>query len=191
MTKKEIIWRHILNESLTKKKDIFTQKNIAAEFHISTSTVFNALKIPRKIGAVEVTGRFFRIRDSEKLLLLWATQRNLKTDIIYSTHVNNSPQKIEGSMPPDITFAAFSAYKLIHGNPPTDYSIIYIYSKSIDKVKNRFPPKKGYKNLYVLKPDLYMAAGATSDSQTFVDLWNIPQWYTKDFLQALKNKMGY
>ncbi len=190
MTKKEIIWRYILNESLAKNRDIFTQKNIAATFHVSTSTVFNALKIPRKIGAVQVTGRFFRLRDSEKLLLLWATQRNLKTDIIYSTHVNSTPQKIEGSVAPDAVFAAFSAYKMLYGDPPADYSIVYIYSKNLNEIKKRFPPQKGYKNLYVLKPDMYISKKMTADSQTFVDLWNIPEWYAKDFLQALKNKMG-
>jgi len=29
----------------------------------------------------------------------------------------------------------------------------------------------------------------TPDIQTFVDLWNLSDWYAKDFLKALKDKI--
>src|SRR3989338_778689 len=114
MQKKEMIWRHILAQALSKRTITFTQKDLAAFFKISTSTVFNALRAPRKLGALLVTGRFFRLTDAEKLLLLWATHRNLKKDLLYKTHVSEPAQKIEGGMPPDVIFGAFSAYRLIH-----------------------------------------------------------------------------
>lgn len=194
MTKKETIWRNILHEALTRRTDVFTQKNIAKQFHYSTSTVYNALKIPRELGAIEVTGRFFRLRDVEKFLLIWATQRHLTKDIIYQTYVDMNPQKIEGSMPPNTIFAAFSAYRLKYKESPADYDTIYVYSKNLEEIKQRFPKEKNRKknaNLFVLKPDEFLNdfGSITPDVQTFVDLWNLPQWYAKDFLEALKKKI--
>lgn len=186
-----MIWRQILHETLNKRKISFTQKNLAKHLKISTSTVFNALKIPRKLGAVEVTGRFFRLINAEKLLLLWATYRNLTKDIIYSTHVDEPALKIEGTMPPNVIFGAFSAYRLNHNDAPADYDVVYVYSNDATEIKKRFPLKKGYKNLFVLKPDpcLSIFGKTTPDIQTFVDLWNIPKWYAKDFLDNLRNKL--
>ncbi|MBI2637984.1 winged helix-turn-helix domain-containing protein [Candidatus Peregrinibacteria bacterium] len=194
MTKKETIWRFVLHEALTKRTLTFTQKKIAERFAYSTSTVFNALKIPRKLGAVEVTGRFFRLRDAEKLLLLWATQRNLERDIIYKTHVDLPVKKIESGMPADAIFGAFSAYRFAHGDAPADYSVVYVYAQNTDKIAQRFPLQKAKKatpNLYVLKSDAHLASfgKTTPDVQTFVDLWNMSEWYAKDFLEALKLKI--
>lgn len=191
MTKKEIIWRHILYKALTEHKLTFTQKDLAQSFGYSTSTIFNALKVPRQLGAIEVTGRFFRLRDAEKLLLIWATQRNLKNDIIYETHVDRTIQEIEGDMPGDIIFGAFSAYRLAYHDAPADYAAVYIYSLDLNEIKKRFPKQKGTPNLFVLKPDSYLATFGkmTPDPQTFVDLWNISDWYAKDFLDALKRRL--
>lgn len=192
MTKKEIIWRYILEEALSKRILRFTQKDIAKQFHFSTSTVFNALRAPRKIGAIKVTGRFFQLMDAEKLLLLWATNRNLNHDILYATHVDASPLELEGSMPPQVIFGAFSAYRLVYNEIPADYSLVYVYSENIDEIKKRFPEqKKKNINLFVLKPDKYLKSSGktTPNSQTFVDLWNLQEWYAKDFSEALKQKM--
>lgn len=192
MTKKETIWRYILEQALQKSVRQFTQKNIAIFFGFSLSTVFNALKAPRETGAISVTGRFFRLRDAEKLLLLWAVSRNLNRDIIYQTSVSAEPREIEGSVPADVVFAAFSAYRMAFGDAPADYDVVYIYSENPDNVIKRFPKKKGRPNLIVLKPDLHLKTfgPTTPNSQTFVDLWNLPQWYAKDFLNALKQKMN-
>lgn len=192
MTKKEIIWRYILNEALNKGIYQFVQKEIAVKFGFSTCTVFNALKIPRKSGVVEVTGRNFRLRDKEKLLLIWATQRNLQRDIVYAAHVDMPVLEIESSVPPDSIFGAFSAYRIKYNEAPADYAIVYIYSKNLEEIKKRFPFQKGYKNLFVLKPDLFLGhfGKLTPAVQTFVDLWNIPQWYAKDFSEALKKKLN-
>ncbi len=195
MTKKEIIWRYVLTQALDEKRLIFTQKDIAKLFNISTSTVFNALRVPRKLGAIEVTGRFFRLVDKEKLLILWATMRNIQKDVQYSTYVAEEPKKIEGCMPADCIFGAFSSYRLKYQDAPADYDQIYVYSNNLDEMKKRFPPvvgKKSTKNLFILKPDPYLSAfgSFTPDVQTFVDLWNIPKWYSKDYLDALKKKMN-
>lgn len=195
MTKKETIWRHILMQALEKKQSVFTQKEIAHNFKISTSTVFNALKAPRKLGAVEVTGRFFRVIDAEKLLILWATIRNIDKDIQYSTYVPYSVIKIEGGVTGDAIFGAFSAYRLKYDDAPADYDQVYVYSDSLAEFKKRFPliqNKQQMKNLFVLKPDPFLASFGytTPDVQTFVDIWNISKWYARDFLNSLKEKLN-
>ncbi|OGY79645.1 MAG: hypothetical protein A3B74_02635 [Candidatus Kerfeldbacteria bacterium RIFCSPHIGHO2_02_FULL_42_14] len=190
MTKKEIIWRHILNDFL-EGQQIFTQKALAQKFSFSLSTIFNALKIPRASGAIEVSGRNFRVRDFEKFLLFWATVRNLDKAIIYYTHTDTPMRKAEGIMPPNVIFAAFSAYRLKYQDPPADYDKIYVYTNEIKEIEKRFPKKKGYPNLFVLKEDAHLASfgKTTPDVQTFVDIWNLKEWYAKDFLAALKQKM--
>lgn len=192
MTKKEIIWREILFQAIENKKFEFTQKEIAQKYGFSLSTVFNALKIPRSVSALEV-GRGFKIRDIEKLLHLWATFRSFKKDIIYQTNVSKSVREIEGEMPPRIIFGAYSAFLKKYKEAPADYDKVYVYieEEKIEEIKNRFPHQKGYQNLIVLKSDPWLKnfGQLTPDCQTFVDLWNLPEWYAKDFLNALKEKI--
>ncbi len=193
MQKKEIIWRYILEEARKKPGAAFTQKNIASLFKISTSTVFNAIKIPRQLGAIDVTGRRFFLRDAEKLLMIWATHRNFEKDVVYKTSVAAGAREIEGAMPPDAVFGAYSAYRLKYDEAPADYSAVYAYCDNLEEIKKRFPPKKGDVNLTVLKKDPFINAfgGTTSDTHTFVDLWNLPQWYAKDYRAALKEKLNF
>ena len=193
MTKKEILWREILNQAIENKKFEFTQKELADKFSISTSTVFNALKIPRQSGAIEVTGRNFTVRDTEKFLYLWATQRNVSREIIYKTHFPAGPKEIEGMMPAGVVFGAYGAFTQKYGDAPADYDKVYVYAdqKTLEEVQNRFPKNKGRANLFVLKsdPELSKFGGVTPDVQTFADIWNLSDWYARDFLDALKGKM--
>lgn len=204
MTKKEIIWREILYQAIEKKKikftpldrkhlTGFTQKDLAKKFGFSLSTVFNALKIPRASGAIEVKGRGFLLRDKEKFLQIWATFRNLEKDIIYKTHSDFSVAKIEGLMPPKIIYGGFSAFLKKFKQTPADYDKVYIYAneKELKEVKKRFPKKKGYENLIVLKKDSFLSSYGqiTPVVQIYVDLWNLKEWYAKDFLNKLKEKL--
>lgn len=193
MLKKEIIWREILFQAIENKKNKFTQKEIAKHFGFSLSTVFNALKIPRQTGAIEVSGRDFSLVDAEKFLNIWATFRRLKNDIIYQTHCDLSFREIEGLMPPGVIFGVFSAYYKKYKEAPADYDKVYIYCQEdqLIEIKKRFPFKKGYQNLIVLRTDpwLYIFGKLTPDVQTYVDLWNLSEWYAKDFLETLKEKI--
>lgn len=193
MSKKELIWREILIQSLERKKFDFTQSELAEKLGVSLSTVFNALKIPRQSGAVRVTGRNFSVIDAEKLLYIWATQRNLLKDIIYKTNISESAQKIEGRMPEGIIFGGYSAYVARHKDAPADYAKVYVYAEDdkLEEIKNRFPEKKGEANLFVLKSDPWLKrfGNIVPDVQSFVDFWNMGDWYAKDFLNALKNRL--
>lgn len=193
MTKKEILWREILFQATEKKQFEFTQKELAERFSVSTSTVFNALKIPRESGAIEVTGKNFVVRDTEKFLYLWATQRNVNRETIYKTHFPVGPKEIEGMMPDGVIFGAYSAYARKYRDAPADYDKVYVYTdpKMLEEIKKRFPKKKGYVNLFALKsdPELSKFGAMTPDVQTFADIWNLKDWFAKEYLEALKQKI--
>jgi len=191
MKKIEIIWRELLFQVLAKKNRQFAQKDLAEKFSFSTSTVFQALKVPRKMGAVRVTGRYFILEDPEKLLYHWASVRDFKKEIIFTGHLDLPVLEIEGRMPPEIIFGAFSAARRLLTVPPADYDRVYIYAEKIDSVKQRFKFKKGRENLIVLQADKFLEdyGQLTTLSQTFVDLWNLPDWYAKEYVQSLKEKI--
>lgn len=191
MRKKEIIWREILVEILKSKKREFTQKDLAKKFNISLSTVFNALKVPRASNAIKVTGRYFELIDAEKLLYIWANARNINKDIIYQTHIDQGAAEIENHLPPEVIFGAYSAYKMAFKDTPADYDKVYVYASHLAEIKKRFPPKKGYPNLIIFKADAFLKnyGEITPPPQIFADLWNLPEWYAKDYLSALKEKL--
>ena len=192
MTKKEVIWREILFQATENKKIEFTQKELARKYGFSLSTVFNALKIPRDANIIEGK-RGLRVRDIEKFLQLYSTFRNPKKDIIYQTSVPKSAQEIEGEMPPKIIYGAYGAFLKKYQEAPADYDKVYIYSAAeyLEEIKSRFPYHKDYPNLIVLKADPWLEnfGKITPDCQTFADLWNLPEWYAKDFLDSLKDKI--
>lgn len=192
MKKIEFIWREVLTAALEDHRVDFEQKELASQFNLSTGTAFHSLKKPRGIGAIEVSGRGFRLVDFEKLLFYWATQRNLKNDLVYETHASLPVMEIEGLMPPKVTPTAYTAYRFIFGDPPADYDQVYFYTRDLAFVKDRFPPqKKKPANIFILKPDPWLDNYQPKPPlvQTFVDLWNLSEWYAKDFQNALLEKM--
>lgn len=191
MKKIETIWRELLFQAIEKGNRQFTQKELAKKFNFSTSTIFQALKTPRKMGAVRVTGRFFVLEDPEKLLYHWASARDFKKDILFAGKVDLPILEIEGRMPPGVIFGGFSAARLILKESPADYDKVYVYTPKPEEIKKRFELEKGRENLIALKADQFLGnyGQITPLCQTFVDLWNLPEWYAKEFVQALKEKI--
>lgn len=191
MRKIETIWREILFSALEEGERRFEQKKLALKFGFSTSTVFQALKIPRQMGAVRVTGRFFILEDPEKLLYYWASVRNLEKDILASFRVGETALSVEGKMPPEVIFGAYSSARMVLETPPADYDKIYVYSNKPDEIKERFLIQKGNPNLFVLKQDKFLVnyGQKTCLAQTFVDLWNLKDWYAKEYTKAVKEKI--
>jgi len=103
--------------------------------------------------------------------------------------------QIEKIMPPRVLFSAYSGYKFRYKDVPADYSEVYVYatSKGIQSIKIRCPESKKTPNLFVLECDekliLISEGNIVPDEQLFVDIWNLPEWYAKEFVTKLKDKI--
>lgn len=191
MRKTEFVYRELLFQALERKKDSFTQKDLSRELNISLSNVNHALKPLKRMNAIKVNPRNFSIVNAKKILLYWASMRNLQKDIVYSTRAEMPASGIEKSMPPDAVFSAYSAYKFRFRDAPADYSEVYVYASDLDEMKKRFPGRGKNHNLFVLEKDGLMERyGKTAGiAQMFADLWNLPEWYARDFLKALEARI--
>jgi hypothetical protein len=189
MEKKEFVYRQILLKPET------TQLELAQILGISLSTVNNAVRPLREMGAVQVGKRKLRVADTEKLLLYWASVRNLTRDILYRTRTELHVNEIERSTPPEIIFTAYSGYRLRYNDVPADYSEVYVYSSrsEIDSIETRFPESEKVPNLFVLEGDKHLHGisrdGIVPDCQLFVDLWNLPEWYAREFAIKLRERI--
>lgn len=191
LQKREMVYRHILERYFGDRQTQFTQLGLSKLFDISLSTVNNALKPVRSMGAIEVRARSLAITDAKKLLIYWATIRNFERDIIYSTRYEASAREIEKLVPSVSVFTAFSAYHFTYQDSPADYSEVYFYidKTGITETKQRFPKRAGPPNVIVLEPDIFLGKNIVSPPHLFADLWNIRAWYAKDFLDALEKRM--
>src|SRR3989344_6334156 len=189
MKKIETLWHHILYEALTHKQFKFTQQELAVRFSYSLSTVHHAISVPASIGAISKETKFFVLAHPMKLLLYWASLRNLKRSIIYQTYSPISVTQREGQMPPTAIYACYSAARRILGEPPADYEAVYIYDaiEAIPEFERRFPPDRGKQpNVFILAagPELGQYGSITTSPQTYVDIWNLSDWYANDFLKG-------
>ena len=189
MKKKDIIYRQLLLHPDT------SQLEIAKTLKISLSTVNNAIGPLRGLGGVRVSTRSLKLIDKEKVLLFWASIRRLHSDLSFSTRVEMPVNQIEKQMPPQVLFTAYSGYKFRYKDVPADYSEIYIYAstKDMDAITDRFPQNPKKHNLFVLKSDEHLKQNSNRnivpDEQLFVDLWNLPEWYAKEFVIKLKERI--
>ncbi len=196
MKKSEWVYRELLYQSLEREEYRFTQLGIAKKLCISLNTVNNALKPLASMGAIVKQPMGFRLIDQKKLLLFWASKRNIGKDIAYKILTEMPLSQIERSMPSRVVFAAYSAYRFRFNDVPADYSEVYVYAdeKTLKEINSRFPEKDGPPNLFVLKADEHLwqtaPTGTCSIANIFVDLWNLNTWYAKEFLQALDKRIS-
>lgn len=195
MKKIESIWHYLLTQTLEDKVFKFTQQQIAGEFGYSLSTVNLAVKKLEQIGAISILPRWFTVLDAKKILYFWATHRHLEKDIIYRTRIDQPIKEIEGCLPPQAIFAAYSAAAHLLAEPPADYSQVYFYLQPdyLPEVKQRFPltETKQPANVIVLKSGLNQErfGAVTTLAQTFVDIWSLKDWYAKDFIEVLERRI--
>ena len=189
MKKVELVYNEILSQAMEKNNKTLTQSYLANALNISLSTVNLAIKPLESMNAIKIKKMGFDIIDVKRILYYWASKRNLEKDIIYKTRVDLPVKEIEKQMPNNIIFTAFSAYKFKFKDVPADYSEVYIYGD--EDIKKRFKESEKSPNLFVLKKDNLEKYGKTvTIANLFVDLWNLKQWYAKDFLNALEAKIG-
>lgn len=196
MKKRDLIWREILEGALRGQLQ-FTQEDLAIKLKTSTAVVFNALKQPREVGIIEVRGRFFRLIDFNKFLDLWKVHRHLMRDTVYQAHSDLSVEEIEKRLPKEVVLTGFSAYRQRFKEVPADYDVVTVYKtnqRQLATIKKEFPDSK----INLKFPRLIVYDGRELNfskeeniplTQLYVDLWNFPKWYAKDYLEALKLKL--
>ncbi|MBS3097933.1 winged helix-turn-helix domain-containing protein [Candidatus Woesearchaeota archaeon] len=188
MKRIEEVYREVLFQSIEKKNNSLTQSYLAKALNMSLSIVNLALRPLRKMNAISVKQRSLDIIDKRKILYYWASTRNLEKDIIYKTRVEKPVRKIEAEMPSGIVYAAYSAYKFKFKEVPADYSEVYVYSDDLEEIEKRFPKNNKTPNIFILKKDGNMKEMTTA--QIFVDLWNLKEWYARNFLKAMEEKLN-
>lgn len=185
MKKIEFVYKEILDNRIEKNTTRFTQADISRKLGISLSTVNHALIPLKTMGAIKISLRFFDIVDAKKMLYYWASIRSIEKDIVYKTRADADVRGIEKKMPGNVVFAAYSAYKFMFKTMPSDYSEVYVYAEDLNEIKRRFPENKKVSNLFVIEGDIKKM----SMSHLFVDLWNMKEWYAKEFLKELEAKI--
>lgn len=191
MLKIELIWRELLYRAIEKKQPDFTITELAGRFSLSTSVVSHALLPLRELKMVEVGKISSRVTDSEKLLYFWATRRRVEKDIIYRTFSPEALFDIEAAMPPLTTPTAYSACRLLYDLNPADYDKVYFYASDSTQIQKRFPLSgNNRKNVYILKKDRFLDSYKKIPlAQVFVDLWALPDWYAREFREAMLVKI--
>ena len=200
MNRKESIYRSIACSYIDGRNN-FTQLGLSKELGMSISTVNSAVRDLAKVNAVRIGMRSFSVSAIDRVLLYWASHRNLDKDLIYSTRVDARVKEIEAEMPEGIAFTAFTAYMLYYRDAPADYSEVYLYATegAVKEIKTRFRDNRGIPNLFVLKadPDLErriignrIRHSSVCPAQAFVDLWNIKSWYAKEYSDAILKRIG-
>jgi len=188
MRKKEFVYRELLYQSIERKNRKTTQLELSKTLKLSLSMVNFAVAPLVKMNAVKINPRSLEIIDPRKILLHWASARNVEKDIIYRKRVKEPVATIESEMPAGVIFGGYSGYKFKFNEVPADYSEVYVYGD--DKlIRRRFRENKNAPNLFVLKKDELMDRYGLTYAQLFVDLWNMKEWYAKDFLKALEERI--
>jgi hypothetical protein len=143
------------------------------------------------MGIVEIKQRGFVLCDVKKLIIYFATVRDIARDQVYATRYGASAAEIEKLMPSDAVFTAFSAFRLTFKEAPSDYSEVYVYAnaEALGEIRKRFPQKNGPPNVVVFEADGFISKGKVSIAQIFADLWNLKSWYAKEYLDALERRL--
>src|SRR3989304_642294 len=168
MKKIEEVYREIVFRAMEKKEFILTQSELSKKLNISLSIINLAVKKLNSIGALKIHQRGFHVLDIKKIL-------------------------------PNVFYTAYSAYKLRFNDVPADYSEVYIYGDERDLgiIKHRlsdlkFSPEKSTikPNFFVLKKDASLNLYKNIPiGQIFVDLWNLKEWYAKEFIDSMEEKL--
>ncbi len=197
MKKKELVYREILYKSMEMKKNFQTQLELSRELGLSLSTINSAVRQLARFGGIEILKQGFRLMDAEKIATFWASARSVQKDITYATRANMQVSEIEKNMPSGAIYTAYSGFKFQKNNTPADYSEVYVYAdnETLLEIKARFPEAKGPANLIVLKSDDRLGKISKNSiapiAQIYVDLWNLKEWYAKEFRNELEKQIGW
>lgn len=199
MFKEEAVLREILCEVLY-KNNVIEQKRISQLLQVSIGLVNKTVARLEQMGAISKDGRHYSMRSYRKVLMFWSSLRNLQQDLIYSTRVSEPVREIERSLPNGTVLTAYTAFNYFFNEAPADYSEVWAYASGdiFCEVKKRFPSNNLPGNLFILNGDKLLLENSTRYSkgmnvvsipQLYVDLWNMPSWYSGEYLSALERKI--
>jgi len=190
--KNQRILREILCRFYEGGERFMSQKTLAQASGLSLGTVNPVVSKLEQLGAIEKKPMGFRVIDAKRMLLYWASTRDLAKDIVYSTNSHLSLKEIEADVPKGAVLTAYSGYDARLGNVPTDYEAVYFYADPL-AAKRAFPPGRGRrKNVLVLAPDPHLTrlskGGAAPLTQIYVDLWQLGT-PAKRFIEELDRQL--
>ena len=199
MFKEEAVFREILCEALYTNKAV-EQKRLSQDLRVSIGLVNKTVTKLERMGAVSKYGRSYSVMSYKKVLMLWASLRNLQRDLLYSTRVDMPIREIERSLPDGSILSAYTAFNYLFNEAPADYSEVWTYvpEDMLPEIRERFPSNNLPGNLYILKADTLLLENSKRYSkrinivslpQLYVDLWNIPSWYSKEYITLLEKKI--
>ncbi|MBC7128004.1 MAG: ArsR family transcriptional regulator [Candidatus Methanosuratincola petrocarbonis] len=186
--KGEPVFREILEKVFEEKAYHFNVRSLSEATGVPSSTVSHSLRPLKEMGAIDISRKGINIKNPKKILLFWCSIRRLEPQVVYRKSLQMPVQEIEGMVPPEAIFTAFTAFKLRFGYVPADYSEVYVYGDAgqfISRFGEPSPPKERC-NLIVMEPDMHLKKlGRATLAQIYVDLWNIPAWYAQEFINEL------
>jgi hypothetical protein len=199
MFKEEAVMREILCEALYTNKSV-EQKRISLDLKVSIGLVNKTVSKLNRMGAMSKYGRSYSLTSFKKVLMLWASLRNLQRDLLYSTRVNGSVRDIERSLPDGSILSAYTAFNYLFNEAPADYSEVWAYipEDKLPELRERFPINNLPSNMYILKADTLLQENSKRYSkginivslpQLYVDLWNTQSWYSKEYIMLLEKKI--
>lgn len=192
MKKGDRVLRQILYATYERGEPFMSQKALARVCEVSLGMVNLVVAKLERLGTIEKKPLGFRVIDPKKILLYWASRRELTKDVIYEASSPLLASEIEAQMPSGAIFTGYSGYRLKFGATPVDYDEVYVYA-DLQEVKRRFQVRKIYKkNLFVLSSDPHlerMSEGGTAPlAQIYVDLWQLGRTANR-FVDELDRKL--
>jgi hypothetical protein len=190
--KNERILREILYRVYELGENFATQTEIADSCGVSLDLVNQVVTRLSEFGGVQIQTKGVYIINPKKILFYWATRRNLRRDIVYSTRCHDPPQKIESRLSADFIFTCYSGYRLKFGTSPS-YDEVYAYGKP-EAARALFPESPGKRpNLFIIKEDEHLRKRSRGRSvtlaQMYVDLWQLGTPAADEILAAMEKKL--
>jgi DNA-binding Lrp family transcriptional regulator len=192
----ERIYRELLLSALMGLSRV-KQKDLAERCGVSLGLVNKAVRKLELAGAIEPTRQGVRILSPPRILNLWATERRLTKDVLFSFRADPL-EKVERELPSDAILTAFSAWVSLSGSRPAEYSRIYFYIQDERGFERwlgfrRGDIRKTNPNVFALRggdPHLMATSrgGIAPIPQIYVDIYSIegPEAppYLRDITQA-------
>lgn len=177
MKKRDLVIREILYRVYEKNEFFMTQKSLAQTCNVSLDTANQVVKKLFQFHAIEKKPLAFKVVNPQKILLYWASNRNLAADVVYATYSPNPVEEIEKDMLDDAIFTAYSGYRRKFNEPSITYEEVFVYADP-EGVKRKFAEKPvSAKNIVVLKQDPDMKRVSSGRvvplAQLYADLWQL------------------